>query len=175
MNELPDYLDCNLKIIFVGYNPGEKAAALGHHYAGRGNHFWRLLYDSGLTPVLYLPQEEEKLLQLGYGLTNIVARPSRSSSDLNKTELQSGAQELRDKISCFKPQLVCLLGKEVYRHYAGLKCSDTFTFGSVKTMTVSGVKEFVAPNPSARSTILYAEKLGYFRQIQAKISGKERI
>lgn len=169
MNTLPDYLEYNLKVIFVGYNPGENAAVLGHHYAGRGNQFWRLLYDSGLTPRLYMPQEDSSLLQLGYGLTNIVARPSRSSSDLGKKEMQAGAEILRGKISRYKPQLVCLLGKEVYRHYAGLSSSTSFNFGTATTVIVPGVKEFIAPNPSSRSTIPYDVKLNYFRQIKQAV------
>jgi mismatch-specific thymine-DNA glycosylase len=170
MITLPDYLDYRLKIIFVGYNPGEKAFALGHHYAGRGNHFWRLLYDSTLTPRLYKPEEDNKLVTLGYGLTNIVARPSRSSSELMKREMQVGAAFLREKIRCYKPQLVCLLGKEVYRHYADLNSTTPFDFGTVTTDTVPGVKEFIAPNPSARSTIPYKVKLAYFLQIKTAIS-----
>jgi len=53
LSGLPDYLDYNLRVLFVGYNPGERAAALGHHYAGRNNQFWRLIYDAGLTGRLY--------------------------------------------------------------------------------------------------------------------------
>jgi mismatch-specific thymine-DNA glycosylase len=170
MSALSDYLDYHLKIIFVIYNPGEKAFALGHHYAGRGNQFWRLLYDSKLTPRLYKPDEDSKLVHLGYGLTNIVARPSRSSSDLMKRELQAGAEFLREKIRRYKPQLVCLLGKEVYRHYADLNSSTSFGFGTATTTTVPGVKEFTAPNPSARSTIPYKVKLAYFLQIKTAIS-----
>ncbi|HZK24100.1 MAG TPA: mismatch-specific DNA-glycosylase [Oscillospiraceae bacterium] len=165
MDNLPEYLDDNLKVVFVGYNPGEKAAALGHHYAGRGNQFWRLLFDAGLTNRLYLPTEDGKLLQLGYGLTNIVSRPSRSSSELHKKELQAGAEVLREKLRRFQPYLVCLLGKEVYRHYAGLKSSASYTFGAKATATIPGIKEFAAPNPSARSTIPYGVKLAYFVQI----------
>ncbi|MCR3922261.1 MAG: mismatch-specific DNA-glycosylase [Firmicutes bacterium] len=174
MNDLPEHLSYHLKIVFVGYNPGERAAALGHHYAGRGNHFWRLLYDAGLTPRLYLPEEDSKLLQLGYGLTNIVARPSRSSSDLGKKEYQAGAKILQQKLRLYKPHLVCLLGKEVYRHYAGLKSSASFDFGAKATTTIPGIKEFAAPNPSARSTIPFQVKLEYFQQLKQQLFPDDR-
>jgi TDG/mug DNA glycosylase family protein len=80
----------------------------GHHYAGRGNHFWPLLYESRLVPrrltpqvysciemlivslmfTRFLLQEDEEVLKYGIGLTNICARTTSSSSDLSKAELR---------------------------------------------------------------------------------------
>ena len=47
---LPDYLRPGLDVVFVGINPGLSSAAAGHHYAGRTNHFWPLLYEAGFVP-----------------------------------------------------------------------------------------------------------------------------
>lgn len=47
---LPDYLEPALQVVFVGFNPGERSARTGHHYAGPGNLFWKLLHAAGLTP-----------------------------------------------------------------------------------------------------------------------------
>lgn len=166
MQGLPDYLAENLKILFVGYNPGEKSALLGHHYAGRGNQFWRLLHDSGLTQRLYLPEEDAQLLQVGYGLTNLVVRPSKSSADLSQEEMQLGAKELRQKVRLYRPALVCFLGKEVYRKFANLKAGAPVDYGLVQGHSMlEGVKEFVAPNPSGRSTIPYGQKLAIFEEL----------
>ena len=73
----PDVLAQDLQVLFVGLNPGRKSAARGHNFAGPGNHFWRLLYDSGLTPVEYRPEQERELIRHGLGITNIVSRASR--------------------------------------------------------------------------------------------------
>ena len=48
---LKDILIDNPKILFVGINPGLRSEARGHHFAGNGNPFWRLLYASRLIPV----------------------------------------------------------------------------------------------------------------------------
>lgn len=174
MQALPDYLDYNLKVIFVGYNPSEKSAKTQYHYAGRGNQFWRLLYESGLTKKLYEPKEDKQLLTIGYGLTNIVPRPSQSSSDLTTQEMQVGAEALRKKIAEYCPKIICFLGKEVYRRYAGLKTVVPVSYGLVnEEETVKGVREFVAPNPSARSTVPYTEKLSVFQQLNSQLSYKE--
>ena len=37
---LPDYLAPGLKVVFVGFNPGETSARRGHYYAYPGNRFW---------------------------------------------------------------------------------------------------------------------------------------
>ena len=170
MNGLPDYLDKNLKILFVGYNPGERSALLGHHFAGRGNQFWRLLYDAGLTKRLYPPEEDGRLLAEGYGLTNLVVRPSKSSSDLSAEEMRAGAAELRQRVEQYQPRVVCFLGKEVYRKYAGLTPRVVVAYGLVKTSAgFPAMKEFIAPNPSGRSTILYREKLAVFCQLRELI------
>jgi len=164
---LPDYLACNLKVLFVGYNPGERSAALQHHYAGRGNQFWRLLHEAGLTGRLYLPEEDNLLLLEGYGLTNLVPRPSKSSSDLSSVEMRAGAAQLRQKLAQYFPGVVCFLGKEVYRKYAGLKTGMPVVYGPIAGKgEFPDIREFVAPNPSGRNTVPYAEKLAAFQQLR---------
>lgn len=167
MYGLSDFLSHNLKIIFVGYNPGERSAVLNQHYAGRGNQFWKLLHDSGLTNRLYTPQKCSLLLTEGYGLTNLVPRPSKSSSDLTLEEMKEGSKQLRAKVLEYKPKIVCFLGKEVYRQYAKLKSSEPVLYGLIsQPRIVTSILEFVAPNPSGRSTVPYSEKLEVFRKLQ---------
>ncbi len=166
MYGLPDHLDYNLDIVFVGYNPGEKSAITNYHYAGRGNQFWKLLFDSGLTPRLYAPEEDSQIIKLGYGLTNIVARPSKSSSDLSPEEMKEGAIILQEKIQKYNPKIVSFLGKDVYRKYMGFKASKPVSYGIASNGKKSGnTYLFLAPNPSGRSTIPYVEKLEAFKDL----------
>ena len=44
---VPDNIDYDLKVLFVGINPGLVSAARGHHFAGPTNHFWPCLSESG--------------------------------------------------------------------------------------------------------------------------------
>lgn len=164
MTGLPDYITYHLKILFVGYNPGERSALVQHHYAFRGNQFWKLLFESGLTSRLYLPEEDSQILQEDYGLTNIVARPSKSSADLSPAELREGAEVLREKVKEYKPKIVCFLGKEIYRKFAGLKSSEPVNCGLViGENTIADTLKFVAYSPSGRSTVPYHEKLEVLR------------
>lgn len=50
--QLPDYLDYDLRVLFIGINPGITSAARGHHFAGPTNHFWSCLSESGKCFIL---------------------------------------------------------------------------------------------------------------------------
>ena len=50
MNGLPDILADSLDVVFCGLNPGLQAAAVGHHFAGRGNRFWQVLFMAASLP-----------------------------------------------------------------------------------------------------------------------------
>jgi G:T/U mismatch-specific DNA glycosylase len=171
MNTLPDYLVQNLKIVFVGYNPGEKSALAMHHFAGPNNYFYRLLSDSNITSRLYSPAEDYLLIKEGCGLTNIVSRPSRSSSDLTSGEMIEGADVLKDKIRRYTPKVVCFLGKDIYRKFAGLKSGVPIEYGPVPG-EIHGTRFFVAPNPSGRSTIPYNDRLEIFKKLKEYVDNE---
>ena len=38
-----------MRLVIVGTNPSEQSVRVGHYYAGRGNVFWELLYESGVV------------------------------------------------------------------------------------------------------------------------------
>ena len=162
-----DLVAPGLDVLFVGINPGRKSAALGHNFAGPGNHFWRLLHETGFTPRRLTPQEEDELLRYGVGITNLVSRPSRGEHELTWEELVKGAPALREKVRRFRPRVVALLGKNVYRAYAGLNQSAAVEWGKQPTSVVEGVIDFVAPNPSARSTVPYETRLNLFRWLRS--------
>lgn len=55
---LPDYLEPNLSVVFVGTSVATASAARGHYYAGPGNKFWELLWEAGLTADRMLSPEQ---------------------------------------------------------------------------------------------------------------------
>ena len=112
---VPDVLASNLKILFCGINPGLYTAAIGHHYGRPGNRFWPALHASGVTARLLDPSEERELLQLGYGLTNVVPRATASENELTTEEIMAGGRKLRAKIRRYSPRFLAVLGLGVYR------------------------------------------------------------
>ncbi|KZV62720.1 DNA glycosylase [Peniophora sp. CONT] len=112
---LPDHLAYELDIIFCGINPGYKSAESGAHYAHPANHFWRCLHQGGFTPTR-LPPLDGYLLPETYnvGLTNIVERPSAEAGELSRAEIEASVQALMDKLTQYRPRVVCFVGKLIW-------------------------------------------------------------
>src|SRR5438105_13728908 len=90
-----DVVGPGLRVLFVGINPGLYSGATGHHFARPGNRFWKALHGSGITDRIYSPFEDRRLLDLGIGVTNLVARTTASADELTRQELQEGAATLQ--------------------------------------------------------------------------------
>ncbi|HXG35600.1 MAG TPA: mismatch-specific DNA-glycosylase [Dehalococcoidia bacterium] len=159
---LPDYLRPGLDIVFVGYNPGERSARLGHYYAGIGNLFWSLLYESGLVPQPLTFLDDQRILEFNLGLTDLVKRSSRSSADLTADETTSGAAVLREKLLRYRPRIACFNGKGVYERLSGGPCSP-----GLQSDRLGDSLAFVLPSTSARNgRFNREEKLHYFREVK---------
>lgn len=112
---VPDVIAPNLKILFVGINPGLYTAAVGHHFARPGNRFWPALQAGGFTARLVSPFEEHDLLKAGYGITNMVSRATNLAGELTKEELVRGGRRLETKVRRYRPKWVAILGVQAYR------------------------------------------------------------
>lgn len=145
MDTIADHLRKNLDVLFVGFNPSIRSSETGHHYANPNNRFWRILYEAGITPRKYDTTEDFKLLDLGYGMTNIVARPTKAADEITKEEYRQGKEELMLKIKELKPKIVCFVGKGVYQQYSGKKEAS---WGKQQDSVVPGVIDYVAPSSS---------------------------
>jgi TDG/mug DNA glycosylase family protein len=112
---VPDIIAPDLHILFCGINPSLYSAAVGHHFARPGNRFWPTLYAAGFSERLLSPFEDRNLLQLGYGLTNIVERATARADELNPEELLTGQQQLAAKVQHYQPRFLAVLGIGAYR------------------------------------------------------------
>lgn len=112
---LPDYLAPGLDIIFVGLNPGDYSARVGHYFARRQNGFWDALYRSGLVRERLTPADDAHLLDYGYGLTDIVKRATPNVSAVAPEEFVRGGRALRAKVEPLAPCVVCFVGLVGYR------------------------------------------------------------
>lgn len=160
--DLPDYLRPGLRLVFVGFNPGERSARVGHYYAGRGNQFWNFLYESGLTPVLLRPEDDHRILEFGFGLTDIVKRWSNSSSDLSTGDFQQGIPVLKAKLLEASPGVIAFNGKTGFEKFQGRKAelgAQNCRFGNSRI--------YVLPSTSGRNgSLSRSEKLRYFCRLK---------
>ncbi len=141
---VPDVIAPGLTYLFCGINPGLYTAAVGHHFARPGNRFWPALYRAGLTDRLYSPYEEEQLLALRIGITNIVPRATGGASELTREEVRAGAVTLRDKVTRLQPCVLAILGLGAYRTAFG---GPRAALG-LQSERMGETSVWVLPNPS---------------------------
>ncbi|OWR30923.1 mismatch-specific DNA-glycosylase [Saccharibacillus sp. O23] len=176
MPEIADHLDRGLSVLFIGFNPSLRSGETGHHYANPRNNFWRILEESGLTPRRYSPEEDGELLKLGYGFTNIVARPTRGVEDIAREEYREGRRILQRKLKEYLPKVACYVGKGVYAEFTGRRKSD---WGFQAESAVDGVIDFVAPSSSGlvrmpmREIVSIYTQLRYYLEDEAQPGGAE--
>ena len=162
---LRDRIRPGVRVLFVGINPGVRSALTGHHFAGFSNRFWKLLYESRLVPEPVTYADDDRLPEWGFGITNIVPRPTPGIDTLLPGEYVKGRVRLRAKIRRYRPAVVALVGVTVFRAM----------FPERKGAVPLGPQEerigdstvFVLPNPSGRNAnFSYAEMLAAFRALR---------
>ena len=158
-----DHIKENLKILFVGFNPSIRSSETGHHFANPNNRFWRILHDAGLTTRKFDAAEDAMLLDLGMGITNIVARPTKAADEITKEEYKEGKEILRNKIEQLKPRVVCFVGKGVYQEYSGMK---NVPWGRQEKPVVPGTIDFVAPSSSGLVRMKVDEIVGIYKKLE---------
>ena len=112
---VPDVIAPHLRILFCGINPGLYTAWAGHHFARPGNRFWPALHAGGFTPRLLAPSEEEELLPLGLGITNLVPRATATAAELTHEDLIAGKKRLVRIVRRQQPRALAVLGVSTYR------------------------------------------------------------
>jgi TDG/mug DNA glycosylase family protein len=171
LQPIPDFIASDLHILFVGFNPSSRSGETGYHYANPHNRFWRILYESGLTPRKYKPEENAKLLELGYGLTNIVARPTRTAEEITNEEYEVGRRILKQKIETFLPKIVCYVGKGVYQQFSQRKQMD---WGFQPAPVVEAVRDFVGPSSSGLVRLPIDEVINIYRELADEAFNQSR-
>ena len=165
---VPDVIAPGLRVLFCGINPGLYTAALGHHFARPGNRFWPALHASGFTDRLLSPFEEQELLQLRLGVTNVVARATAAASELSHDDFVKGGRVLRSKVRRYHPRIVAVLGVGAYRA----------AFARPKAVVgeqdeqIPGARVWVLPNPSGLNANYQLHELSrLFRVLRRAVDG----
>jgi TDG/mug DNA glycosylase family protein len=172
MPRLKDIIVERPRLLLVGINPGLRSGALGHHFAGNGNPFWRLLYESRLVPEPLSYEEDERLAEFGIALTNLCPRPTRSAADLESDEIARGRRSLTRKCQKLRPRVVAFVGLSLYQLYFRLPASGG---AGTKPETLAGARVFVVPNPSGLNASFpgFQHKLVWFVALK-KFLDRER-
>ena len=165
---VPDVVAEDLRVLFCGINPGLYTAWAGHHFARPGNRFWPALHASGFTPRLLRPAEEQELLALGLGITNVVARATAAAAELSRDELREGGRRLEALAERWRPAYVAVLGVTAYRAAFG---EPRAVLGQ-QDRTLGPARLWVLPNPSGLNAHHQPADLArLFGELREKVSG----
>jgi TDG/mug DNA glycosylase family protein len=137
---------------------------VGHHFAGPGNPFWRLLHASGLTGEPLDAAHDRRLVEWRLALTNVCPRATRAASDLTRDELQRGCRQLRRKVRRVRPAILAFVGLSIYRQCVG---RDASSGAGEKPHGIAGARVFVLPNPSGLNAAFpgFRDKLIWFERL----------
>lgn len=160
MKTLPDYLRKGMKLVIVGCNPSESSVRAGHYYAGRGNQFWPMLYESGVVPEPFDYPDDRRVIEFGIGLTDLVKRPTRGVEELNREDFAEGRIVLAQKLEEFAPRVIAFNGKLTYEQFAQRKCRCGLQKGSLY-----GAQIYVLPSTSGQNARGKAERVKHFRNL----------
>ncbi len=141
---VPDLVAKDLIVLFAGINPGLYTAAIGRHFGRPGNRFWPALHAGGFTPRLFSPFESDLLLDLKFGITNVVARATARADELTNDELRAGGKRLESKVKRWRPTVVAFVGIGPYRIVSGIKDAHV----GLQEASFGGSYAWVLPNPS---------------------------
>ncbi|QDU21157.1 G/U mismatch-specific DNA glycosylase [Urbifossiella limnaea] len=159
---VPDVTAPGLKVLFCGINPGLYTAAIGHHFGRPGNRFWPTLHAAGFTPRLFDPSEEQQLLPLGYGITNVVSRATAAADELADDEVRAGGLVLVEKLRRLAPTFLAVLGVGAYR----------VAFGRPKAAVgeqperIGETRVWVLPNPSGLNVFYQQKMVALFSELR---------
>jgi TDG/mug DNA glycosylase family protein len=166
-SDVPDVLAPDLRVVFVGINPGRVSAAAGAHFANPRNDFWRLLHAARLTSRLYEPAEQFALLGEGIGITNAAYRTTPGSGDLRRADFEGSAERLERIAQELRPRWFAFVGKEAYRGAFGRRPEL-----GLQKETLADTRLFVLPSTSpANAAVPWDERRRWFRELAGRESG----
>ncbi|PPI21666.1 mismatch-specific DNA-glycosylase [Rathayibacter sp. AY1B1] len=145
-----DLLGDDVRLLFVGINPGLWTAATGAHFAHPGNRFYPALVAAGILE--RAPRVSEgmsaadraELVSRGVGITNLAARATARADELSAEELREGAQRLVATVGRVRPRAVAVVGITAYRIAFGRRRAVQ----GRQEEDVAGSPLWVLPNPS---------------------------
>lgn len=148
--EVPDLYGDDLRLLFVGINPGLWTAAVQTHFAHPTNRFYPALLAAGvitrpIDPVTGMtPADREHFTSRGLGLTNLVRRATARADELSPAELRQGGARLHALVTERRPKVVAIAGITAYRSAFKVPAAKPGRQPGV----FGGAVLWVVPNPS---------------------------
>ncbi len=147
---VPDLLGDDVRLLFVGINPGLWTAATQTHFARPGNRFYPALLRAGIVerridPAAGMtPEDRDHLRARGIGITNLAPRATARADELSAEELRDGGRRLVDLVARLRPAVVAVAGVTAYRTAFAERGARV----GRQPRSLAGAPLWVVPNPS---------------------------
>lgn len=164
MSVLPDVLRPGLEVVFCGTAAGRASARAGAYYAGPGNRFWEILFETGLTPRRLEPHEFREAADYGIGLTDAVKTASGPDASLPARAFDP--DRLRRLVLEFEPSALAFNGKRSARSFLD---STNVGYGR-QPGRLGGSAVFVLPSTSGAARGFWEPR--YWRELAAFVRGE---
>jgi TDG/mug DNA glycosylase family protein len=147
---VPDLVGPEMKLLFVGINPGLWTAATQTHFAHPGNRFYPALklakiIDRDLDRAEGMTDEDRAyLLGRGIGISNLVNRATSRADELTAAELREGTSRLERLVKVWQPEVVAVAGVTAFRTAFSRPQASL----GRQPDRLGGAELWVVPNPS---------------------------
>lgn len=112
-------------------------------------------------------QEDRRLPEWGFGITNLVPRATPGIDTLRPEEYIAGARVLRRKVRRWQPRIVAFVGVTLFRSVFGKRPGERIALGAQREL-FEGARVFVLPNPSGRNAnFSYEQMLAAFADLRS--------
>lgn len=148
--EVPDLFDADVRLLFVGINPGLWTAATQTHFAHPANRFYPALLQAGIIDrridaAAGMDDDDRAYFRArGLGITNLVRRATIRADELTSDELRQGGERLRELVTRLRPRVVAVAGISAYRQAFGERKAQV----GRQPQPLGGAELWVVPNPS---------------------------
>lgn len=118
---VPDLLGPDVRLLFVGINPGLWTAATQTHFAHPVNRFYPALLRAGILDRRIDPSagmtddDRAYVVARGIGITNLVEQATARASEIPIADLRAGAARLESLVARVRPSVVAVAGVTAYR------------------------------------------------------------
>lgn len=163
MLELLDKIPEGVHTIFVGINPAIRSAEVGHYYAHPSNMFWQLVRSSGLSPPGAVDVNDDFLVKLGFGFTDVAKRPTARASQLQDHEFCDARQRMVELCQKHRPKVLVFVSKTAARAF---EQGDYVRYGPQPGKFLGATVWFLpSTSGQSRGDSDYLEKHGEFTRL----------
>ena len=153
---LKDVLTHNLDVIFCGTAKGETSARKGFYYAGPGNKFYGILYQSGFTPDKLEPKDCYEINQYNIGLTDLVHTEFGNDNEISDESYD--VESFIAKMEEFQPKYIAFNSKKGASFVLDFHGITKLVKYGLQDKTIGKSKLFVLPSTSGNARRYWDEK-----------------